>query len=87
MESKQTKARRLIKVWVHQWLKCILYIQCDKVPEDIDYLLTQIYLDWLDQLTLETLAEQPDWVMEKRFLDTSGKPDRTKTSCVSHCPV
>ncbi|CAJ2501059.1 Uu.00g039120.m01.CDS01 [Anthostomella pinea] len=53
--------------------------KCDKVPDHISRLREQMHMEWLDQLTPDEMANYPEWIMQRYFLDASGKPDTTKT--------
>ncbi|KAK3314338.1 hypothetical protein B0H66DRAFT_595073 [Apodospora peruviana] len=52
----------------------------DEVPEHIQILKAQMHSDWLESQSEEQLSGHPEWVLEKYFLDRSGKPDRKKTT-------
>ncbi|KAK4101281.1 hypothetical protein N658DRAFT_486301 [Parathielavia hyrcaniae] len=56
--------------------------KCDKVPADIEELRSQMHKEWLATLTEDQLSGNPECVMERYFVDSTGSPDPTKTSDV-----
>jgi hypothetical protein len=45
-----------------------------------------MHMEWLEQLFEEELSGHPEWIMEKYFVDGSGKPDPAKTTKVVGIP-
>ncbi|KAM7184583.1 hypothetical protein V8F20_012148 [Naviculisporaceae sp. PSN 640] len=48
--------------------------ELDRVPEHTQDLKTKMHQDWLHRLTVEDLAQFPDFVLPKYFLDAHGRP-------------
>lgn len=61
--------------------------QCDKVPDHLVTLEREMRAEWLATRSLSDLAENPQWAMEKYFLDAAGKPDSAKTTGVVGFPL
>ncbi|KAK3324154.1 hypothetical protein B0T19DRAFT_402406 [Cercophora scortea] len=59
---------------------------CDTVPNHIQRLRSEMHAEWLAHCSPKDLARHPRWIMEKYFLDQSGKPDPTKTTTVVSVP-
>lgn len=62
------------------------HAQFDKLPKRIKTLEAELRDRWLNALSPDELSGQPDWVMDKYFLNPSGKPDRAKTTDVIEIP-
>ena len=60
--------------------------KCDKVPDHIEALRVEMYAEWLERQSEEQLSDNPKWVMDKHFVDSSGKPYPTKTTKVIGIP-
>ncbi|KAI0010647.1 hypothetical protein F4779DRAFT_638829 [Xylariaceae sp. FL0662B] len=60
----------------------------NKVPEHMEKLRARMSAEWHDQLTTEEkLRIDPEGLMKKYFLDSEGRPDRTKTTEVLTIPI
>ncbi|KAI0478602.1 AT hook motif family protein [Xylariaceae sp. FL0804] len=59
----------------------------DKVPDHIQQLRYDMHMEWLAGLTLDEIAQEPQFAMERFFLDASGNPDKTKTTTVVGLPL
>ncbi|KAH6847725.1 hypothetical protein B0I37DRAFT_431525 [Chaetomium sp. MPI-CAGE-AT-0009] len=66
--------------------KMILAGKCDKVPDYIEELRCQMHTEWLEKRSDKSLSGHPNWLMEKYFVDGSGKPDTAKTTEVIGIP-
>lgn len=60
--------------------------RCDKVPAHIEALRAEMHAEWLEQQSEEDLSGSPSLIMEKYFVDSSGKPDPAKTTKVIGIP-
>jgi hypothetical protein len=45
-----------------------------------------MYTEWLESISDDQISDHPDWIMDKYFVDGSGKPDPTKTAEVVGIP-
>ncbi|KAJ6028859.1 hypothetical protein N7540_004435 [Penicillium herquei] len=59
---------------------------CDTVPPHILKLEEELYREWLNTQTLESLDTNPDWVLDKYFGSDRQNPDRRITTTILKVP-
>lgn len=56
------------------------------MPDHIEALRAEMHTEWLEKLFPEALSDHPAFILERYFVDRSGKSDPTKTTDVVGIP-